>query len=68
MKWFKPMRSSQCNKNGSVAERGFCYVAVQCWKVLPHYIHIGSNLQEFDKLSKTYFCNIVYHEYVISTC
>ena len=39
-----------CNKNGSVAERGFLYVAMQCWNALPHYIHIGSNLQEFDKL------------------
>ena len=36
------------------AERGFCSVAVQCWNALPHDIHIGSNLPEFDKLSKTY--------------
>ena len=49
------------NKTRRVADRGFCYVAVQHWNALANYIHIASNLQEFQKLSKTYFFNIVYH-------
>ena len=48
------------NKERSVADRGFSYMAAQHWNVLPNHIKTASNLQQFKKLLKTYFFNKVY--------
>ena len=44
-----------------VADRGFSYVVVQQWSAWLNYIHMDSNLQQFAKLSETYFLTIVCH-------
>lgn len=49
------------NKKRSVADRGFSYMAAQHWNALPNHIKTASNLQQFKKLLKTYFFNIVYN-------
>ena len=49
------------NKKRSVADRGFNYMVAQHWNVLPNHIKTTSNLQQFKKLLKSYFSNIVYN-------
>ena len=49
------------NKRRTVADRGFSYMAAQHWNVLPNHIKTAINLQQFKKLLKTYFFNIVYN-------
>ena len=49
------------NKRRTVADRGFSYMAAQHWNVLPNHIKTANNLQQFKKLLKTYFFNIVYN-------
>ena len=49
------------NKKRTVADRGFSYMPVQHWNVLPNHIKTASNKQEFKKLLKTHFLNIPYN-------
>ena len=36
-------------------------MAAQHWNAIPNHIKTASNLQQFKKLLKTYFFNIVYN-------
>ena len=49
------------NKRRTVADRGFSYMAAQHWNGSPSHIKTATNLQQFKKLLKTYFFNIVYN-------
>ena len=49
------------NKKRCVADRGFSYMTAQHWNAFPHHIKRANILQQFIKLLKTHFFNIVYN-------